>query len=263
MGAFIVYLIICECKLKYLASVKGRNTVAAFHHNFATMNVLLIEDDQTLSQNIADALKAEQLNVQTIFDGLLAERAIKKGNYDCIIMDVNLPGKNGFDLCKDLRVYDNQTPVIMLTAFAELEDKVQGFDCGADDYLTKPFFMRELIMRVNTLIKRHKSNGSRESGRTITAGDIAINDVQKKVSRQGKEINLTPREYQILYKLAENNGEIISKADLIKEIWGSSFDSNTNTIEVYINFLRNKLDKPFGKNSIKTKVGFGYYLEVN
>ncbi len=227
------------------------------------MNVLLIEDDHTLSQNIADALKGEQLNVQAVFDGLLAERVMKKNSFDCIIMDVNLPGKNGFDLCRDFRLRDAQTPVIMLTAFAALEDKVQGFDCGADDYLTKPFFMRELIMRVNTLIKRYKSNGSKGTGNTITAGDISINDMQKKVFRQGKEIMLTPREYQILYKLAVNTGEIVSKTDLIKEIWGSSFDFNTNTIEVYINFLRNKLDKPFGKNSIRTKVGFGYYLDVS
>jgi len=226
------------------------------------MNVLLVEDDHTLSQNITDALKGEQLNVQTIFDGLLAERVMKKNNFDCIILDVNLPGKNGFDLCRELRVYNSHTPVIMLTAFADLEDKVQGFDCGADDYLTKPFFMRELLMRVNTLIKRYKSNFNRETGNTITAGDITINDQQKKVYRQGKEILLTPREYQILFKLAANKDEIISKADLIKEIWGTSFDSNTNTIEVYINFLRNKLDKPFGKSSIKTKVGFGYYLDI-
>ncbi len=226
------------------------------------MNVLLIEDDLTLSQNISDALKGEALNVEVVFDGLLAERMIKKSTFDCIIMDVNLPGKNGFDLCRDFRVYNTQTPVIMLTAFADLEDKIQGFDCGADDYLTKPFFMRELLMRVNTLIKRYKNNFNRDAGSNITAGDITINDVQKKVHRAGKEIALTPREYQILYKLAVNNGEVISKSELIKEIWGTSFDSNTNTIEVYINFLRNKLDKPFGKNTIKTKVGFGYYLDV-
>lgn len=235
---------------------------AAFRYNFQFMNVLLIEDDHTLSQNITDALKGEQLNVQSVFDGLLAERVMKKNSFDCIIMDVNLPGKNGFELCRDLRLRDTQTPVIMLTAFAALEDKVQGFDCGADDYLTKPFFMRELIMRVNTLIKRYKNNSSKGTGSTVTAGDITIHDMQKKVFRQGKEIALTPREYQILYKLVLNAGEVIAKADLIKDIWGSSFDSNTNTIEVYINFLRNKLDKPFGKNSIRTKVGFGYYLDA-
>ncbi|MDP3200395.1 MAG: response regulator transcription factor [Algoriphagus sp.] len=227
------------------------------------MKVFLIEDDHTLSQNISEALKGEALNVEVCYDGLLAERMLRKDTFDCIIMDINLPGKNGFDLCKDFRQHNTITPVIMLTAFGELEDKVQGFDCGADDYLTKPFYMRELIMRVNALIKRHKFNSSATANNSILiVDDITLNDAQKKVFRQGTEITLTPREYQILFKLMENKGEIISKADLIKEIWGSSFDANTNTIEVYVNFLRNKLDKPFGKNTIKTKVGYGYYLDV-
>jgi DNA-binding response OmpR family regulator len=151
----------------------------------------------------------------------------------------------------------------MLTAFGELEDKVQGFECGADDYLTKPFFMRELTLRVHSLIKRNKQNYSTDSTNSIlNADDITLNDDKKTVFRQGKEISLTPREYQILLKLMEKNGEIVSKTDLIEEIWGSSFSANTNTIEVYINFLRKKLDKPFAKNTIKTKVGYGYYLDV-
>jgi two-component system, OmpR family, response regulator len=227
------------------------------------MKVLIIEDDPTLNKNINEALTAENLNTECVFDGLLADRMLKKNNFDCIVMDINLPGKNGFDLCKDFRQYNMNTPIIMLTAFGELEDKVQGFDCGADDYLTKPFFMRELTLRIHSLIKRNKQNYSADPSKSILiADDITLNDTQKKVFRQGKEINLTPREYQILRRLMERNGEIVSKADLIKEIWGSSFDANTNTIEVYVNFLRNKLDKPFAKNTIKTKVGYGYYLDV-
>lgn len=228
--------------------------------SFTSMKVLIIEDDPTLSKNINEALKAENLNTECVYEGLLADRMLKKDDFDCIVMDINLPGKNGFDLCKDFRRYDTTTPVIILTAFGELEDKVQGFDCGADDYLTKPFYMRELILRVNSLIKRSKKSGSTPS-EILVADDITLNNAQKKVIRQGKEISLTPREYQILHRLMERNGEIVSKADLIKEIWGSSFDANTNTIEVYVNFLRNKLDKPFEKNTIKTKVGFGYYLD--
>ena len=226
------------------------------------MKVLIIEDDPRLNKNINDALTAENIISESVFDGILAERLLKKTTFDCVIMDINLPGKTGFDLCKDFRTYNSDTPVIMLTAFSELEDKVKGFDCGADDYLTKPFFMRELILRVNSLTKRSRnSNSGTKKNEPITAYDITIHPNQKQVFRQGKEVALTPREYQILLKLAENNGEVISKSDLIKEIWGSSFDSNTNIIEVYINFLRNKIDKPFGKNSIKTKVGYGYYLD--
>lgn len=227
------------------------------------MKVLIIEDDPTLSKNISQALTAENLNTECVFDGLLADRMLKKNNFDCIIMDINLPGKNGFDLCKDFRQYNTNTPIIMLTAFSELEDKVQGFDCGVDDYLTKPFFMRELTLRVHSLIKRNKQSNSTSINKSIlVADDITLNDAQKKVQRQGKEISLTPREYQILLRLMEKKGEIVSKADLIKEIWGNSFDANTNTIEVYVNFLRNKMDKPFAKNTIRTKVGYGYYLDV-
>lgn len=227
------------------------------------MKVLIIEDDPTLSKNINEILMAEKLNTECVFDGLLAERILKKGSFDCVILDINLPGKNGFDLCRDFRQFNKKTPVIMLTAFSELEDKVQGFDCGADDYLTKPFFMRELVLRVNSLLKRQKLNHTTNTESNILrADDITLDETQKKVERQGKEISLTPREYQILAKLMEKNGEIVSKADLIKEIWGSPFNSNTNTIEVYVNFLRNKLDKPFAKNTIKTKVGYGYYLDI-
>jgi two-component system, OmpR family, response regulator len=226
------------------------------------MKVLIIEDDPTLSKNISEALAAENLYTECVYEGLLADRILKKGNFDCVVMDINLPGKNGFDLCKDFRQHNSSTPVIMLTAFDELEDKVQGFDCGADDYLTKPFYMRELILRVNSLIKRHKlSNSPTAESPILVSDDITLNDAQKKVFRQGKEITLTPREYQILRRLMVRNGEIVSKADLIKEIWGSSFNANTNTIEVYVNFLRNKLDKPFAKYTIKTKVGYGYYLD--
>lgn len=224
--------------------------------------ILLIEDDPDLNHNIKEALQAEGWHVNAVFDGLLAEKMLLKSKYDCLILDINLPGKNGYDVCKDFRQFDAGTPVIMLTAFDELEDKVKGFDCGADDYLTKPFYMRELILRINSLIKRSEKlqNQTRQEP-VIKASDILINTDQKKVTRQGVEINLTPREYQILLRLLEAKGELVAKKELIKEIWGTSFDANTNTIEVYINFLRKKIDKPFGKNSIRTKVGYGYYFE--
>lgn len=227
------------------------------------MKILIIEDDHTLSQNIFEAIKAEGFIPEVVYDGLLAERILKKKEFACVVMDINLPGKNGFDLSSRFREFNTFTPVIMLTAFGELEDKVQGFDCGADDYLTKPFFMRELIMRIQSLIKRNKNNVLPASDLILTTDDITLNTAKKKVFRQGEEIILTPREYQILHRLMKKKGEIVSKSVLIEKIWGSSFDANTNTIEVYMNFLRNKLDKPFGKNTIKTKIGYGYYLEVN
>jgi DNA-binding response OmpR family regulator len=225
------------------------------------MHILLIEDDQTLNSNITEALKAEGLQTTSVFDGSMAERLLKKNTYDCVIMDINLPGKNGFDLCREFRVYNTSTPVIMLTAFSELDDKVEGFTCGANDYLTKPFFMRELLLRVQSLLRR--SMNAAHTAAVIVADDIYIDTKSKTVKRQEQSLVLTPREYQILLKLCENRGEVVSKNELIAEIWGKSFDANTNTIEVYINLLRNKVDKPFGKNSIKTKVGYGYFIEAS
>lgn len=227
------------------------------------MKILIVEDDQILSRNIGEALRADGYVPEMVYDGLIAERMFRRTGYDCIVLDVNIPGRNGFDLCRIIREHDPFVPIIMLTAFGELEDKIEGFECGADDYLTKPFYMRELILRIRSLLKRAENKGSAEKQPVLSADDIILDKAGKKVSRQGREIRLTPREYQILLKLMEKNGEIVSKAELIKSIWGSSFAANTNTIEVYINFLRNKIDKPFDKNTIRTRIGYGYYLEVN
>lgn len=226
------------------------------------MKILIIEDDAILAQNINEALTSEGFVTENVYDGALAQKLLVKEPYDCIIMDVNLPGATGFDLCKQFRSYNTHTPVILLTAFGELEDKIKGYDNGADDYLTKPFYMRELILRINSLIKRSENKPS-DGNEYLVLNDISINLAQKKVDRRGKEITLTPREFQILVKLCKNRGDVVSKSELIREIWGTSVDANTNTIEVYINFLRNKIDKPFGENSIKTKVGFGYYIDLN
>lgn len=228
------------------------------------MRVLLIEDEATLSDNIRDALVSDGVVVETTYDGLLADRLLKKETFDCVIMDINLPGKNGYELCAEFRSYNTKTPVLMLTAFGELEDKIKGFDCGADDYLTKPFYMRELLVRIHSLVKRSQVSFHDNADRdVITASDLTIFLPQKKVTRRHQEINLTPREYQILLKLCRNKGEIIPKNELVKEIWGNALDVNTNTIEVYINFLRKKIDKPFGTHSIKTKVGYGYYFDID
>jgi|SRR5690606_27194723 DNA-binding response OmpR family regulator len=224
------------------------------------MKILLIEDDKILNDNIAQALQAEGYTVFALFDGTLMERKTKKEKFDCVILDVNLPGINGFELCKQLRTYDLVTPVIMLTAFSELEDKINGFNAGADDYLSKPFFMRELILRVRNLIKRSTQSGQTSTQQNLYFDDIVLNTAQKKVFRNQIEIELTPREFNILYHLMQKPHEVISKKELVSLIWGQAVDFNTNTIEVYINFLRNKLDKPFGKNTIKTKIGYGYYL---
>lgn len=224
--------------------------------------VLIIEDDPELNRNIKDALTAENMQVESVYDGLLAERLLNKSDFDCILLDINLPGKNGFQLAKEFRMHNTSTPILMISAFSELEDKVEGYEMGADDYITKPFYMRELILKINSLIKRSRNAvGKPKKDAIIIAGDLQLNTESKEVTRQGIAINLTPREYQILLKLLESKGEIVSKQNLVQQIWGKSFDANTNTIEVYINFLRKKIDRPFGRESIKTRIGYGYYFE--
>src|SRR5690606_24420253 len=138
------------------------------------MRILVIEDESTLNKNISEALSSESFVVESVFDGFLAERFLKKESFDCVVMDINLPKKNGYDLCKEFRTYNTHTPILMLTAFDELEDKIKGFDSGADDYLTKPFFMKELILRINSLIKRSQNTES-HSQEIINALDININ----------------------------------------------------------------------------------------
>lgn len=225
---------------------------------------MLIEDDPDLNKNIQEALKAEGFDVTPVFDGLLAEKLLHRTPVDCVILDINLPGKSGYEVCKSFRNQNKSTPILMLTAFDELDDKIKGFECGADDYLTKPFFIRELLLRVASLLKRSENAQKDEKEiQFLVIDDLKIDIKNKSVYRQEKPIILTPREYQILLRLVKSKGELVPKKELIAEIWGKAFDSNTNTIEVYINFLRNKIDKPFGKQSIKTKVGYGYYFESN
>lgn len=225
------------------------------------MRILIIEDDPDLNKNIKEAFEAEKFVVDTSFDGQIGLKLLKKNKYDCVILDINLPMVNGFEVAKSFRTFNQHTPIIMLTAFGELEDKVEGYDSGADDYLTKPFFMKELTLRVNSLINRSSSNSDNAQDDVLVFGDIVVNKKTKKVHRQNQEINLTFREYQIIAILVENQGEVVSKKEILQAIWGKHFEGNTNTIEVYINFLRNKLDKPFDKATIKTRVGYGYYLE--
>ena len=183
------------------------------------MKILLVEDDPTLNKNISEVLQAEGFSVEVVYDGILAEKLLKNNMFDVVILDVNLPGKNGFEVCKSFRLWNTETSVLLLTAFDDIEDKVQGYDAGADDYLTKPFLMRELILRLNALAKR-KANLSKENQETkIFFDDIVIDLQSKTVFRNSVAIELTLREYQILVKLIEANGDFVSKTDLIETIW--------------------------------------------
>jgi DNA-binding response OmpR family regulator len=225
------------------------------------MKILIVEDDVNLSRDLQWQFSAKDIESDIAYDGIIAEKMLHRNKYDCILADVNVPGKNGFELVKDMRLKQNTTPVIMLTAFGEIEDKLQGFDNGADDYVTKPFFFDELHARMKVIIKRMQQlTGERE---IITIEDLTIDMKKREVYRANAPIKLTAREFEILAMLGEADGQTLSKKDILNRVWGNSFGTNTNTIEVFINLLRNKIDKNFEIKLIKTRIGFGYYLGKN
>jgi DNA-binding response OmpR family regulator len=222
--------------------------------------LLLIEDDRIISQNLADFLSQEGFQIQHAFTGNEALSILENSIFDLLILDVNLPDFNGYHICKEFRKINTDTPILMLTAYDELDDKMKGFESGADDYLTKPFFMAEVVARVKSLLKRSKKQT--DLAELIWVEDLSIDISTNSVARSKQAINLTPREFNLLLMLVRARGKIVTKKELNKEIWGGSLDEHNNTIEVYINFLRKKIDKPFSKQLIKTKIGFGYYLDV-
>lgn len=226
------------------------------------MRILLIEDDPTLAQNIRAELAAQGMAVDTAYDGQVAEKFLRQSAYDCIVLDINLPHKNGYQLAREFRQRDADTPILMLTAFTALEDKLEGFEAGADDYLGKPFYNKELLARIKALLKRkaRPGNGGAPS-RGFRVRNLELIEDTKQVLLDGEPLDLTPREYQILLLLLKGRGNVVSKQEFIREIWGRHFEANTNTIEVYINLLRNKIDKDRADRLIKTRVGFGYYID--
>lgn len=224
------------------------------------MNILFLEDDFTLSQEIKHFLVSKQINCDTVFDGDLFFRQYKKINYDVYLLDINVPKMNGFDVCRKIRETDQTTPILMLTAYGELEDKIEAFGSGADDYLVKPFHLEELYARIKVILRR--KDISQAESNMITVGDLFINFDEKLVKRADNIISLTAKEFKLLSILAEAKGRIVAKQTIADSLWDYHVETNQNTIEVYINFLRNKIDKGYDKKLIHTKIGFGYYLRA-
>ncbi len=222
--------------------------------------ILLIEDEIKLSQIIREELSANDFLVDVAFDGFSAEKLFNLNTYSIILLDISLPVKNGFELCKLFRASNSKVPIIMLTAFGEVQDKVDAFALGADDYLVKPFHFDELLARIKVFIKRSEGE-PQEKEQIVTIGDLIINHKSKSVFRAGQEIPLTAKEFALLNLLVNNRGTVISKQEILEKVWDLNFDTGTNTIEVYISFLRNKIDKPFEEKLIQTKSGFGYYIK--
>ncbi|WP_020603936.1 response regulator transcription factor [Spirosoma spitsbergense] len=222
------------------------------------MRILLIEDEVKLSSFIQKGLSQEGYRVDTAFDGQLGLSMGLSEEYDLIILDVNLPVLNGFQVCQQLRVEKPQVPVLMLTALGSLSHKKEGYGAGADDYLVKPFEFDELLLRVRALYKRYREVGIH---RILRVGDLALNVATKQVQRAERVIDLTAREYALLEYLMLNKGRIVSRIDIAEKVWELNFDTNTNVIDVYINYLRRKVDKGFAVKLIHTVVGMGYVMD--
>ncbi len=221
--------------------------------------ILLAEDEPKLGQIIQEELTSQGYQIDVAYDGLVAETLFAQHNYALVLLDVNLPYKNGLALCKEFRQAKKNMPIIMLTALGEIQDKMDAFNLGADDYIVKPFHFNELFARIKVFLKRAES--SNEPTEKIVVADLEIDLLDKTVKKADHFINLTAKEFALLVLLAKSKGKVISKQEILEKVWGLSFDTGTNTIEVYISFLRNKLDKPFDCKLIHTKPGFGYYLK--
>ncbi len=221
------------------------------------MKILLVEDDPKISSFVKIGLEDNDYDVSVAYDSAMAEKIVFKKEFDIIILDVIIPGINGLELCKKIRNANIKTPVLMLTSLDTIEDKIAGFDCGADDYLVKPFSFKELFARIKALDRRHTETIIAPA---LKIADLEIDTISKKVKRKNKEIKLTAKEYSILELLISNKGKVFDRIEIAEKIWGFSF-KGTNVIDVHINSLRNKIDKDFSPKLIHTLVGFGYVLK--
>lgn len=221
-------------------------------------SILIVEDEVKVASFIAQGLEENDFSVKIVHDGLEGKNEALKGKYDLAILDISLPGISGIDICKAIRAANLHVPVLMLSAMGTTDDKLTGFDVGADDYLVKPFEFRELLARIKALLKRAPDSDNKN---LIKVADLEINTDSKSVKRANKKIDLTTKEYLLLEYLAKNKGKVITRADIAEKIWDINFETGTNVIDVYVNFLRKKIDKEFTPKLIYTQVGMGYILK--
>jgi two-component system, OmpR family, copper resistance phosphate regulon response regulator CusR len=223
------------------------------------IRILIVEDEQKIADSLRQGLIENGFDAEVAYDGNLGLRLFRHSHFDLVILDINLPGINGYELCKSIRANNTSVPVMMLTAMSALDDKIEGFDAGADDYVIKPFDFRELLVRIRALLKRvHQVV---PTGMQLKADDLVMNLDTKEVIRQGKPIQLTAKEFQLLEYFMRNKNRVLSRADLALNVWDIDFDSRTNVIDVYINYLRKKIDKDFDTPLLHTQVGMGYILK--
>lgn len=217
----------------------------------------MIEDEEKISSFTKKGLEENHYQVELATDGAMALKQVLNHPYDLVILDVMLPYVGGIEICRQIRLKNQQLPILMLTALGTVDDKVKGFKAGADDYLLKPFHFSELLVRIEALLRRKKLDGSH----LLVFEDAELNTLNNEVMRSGNPISLTTKEFDLLVFFIRNKNKILSRQLISKEVWGIDFDTGTNMIDVYINYLRKKLDKGYDRKLIHTVIGKGYILK--
>lgn len=222
-----------------------------------SINILIVEDEIRLAEILQKQFADSGYSADIAYDGYVGKRMAEQNNYDLVILDINLPLLNGYELCKEIRKTNSRIPIIMLTALGTSDNKLIGFDAGADDYVLKPFDFRELLARVNVFIKR--SNISESETHKLSIADFEMNLDTKTATRGGKKIELTLKEFALMETFLKNKNKLLSRDYIIEKVWNIDFETGTNIIDVYVNYLRKKIDKDFEPKIIHTKFGFGFY----
>ena len=222
------------------------------------MRVLLVEDEVRLAENVRRGLDAEGFVVDVVHNGDEGLFNAEVNDYDVVVLDIMLPGLNGYEVCRRMRAAGVWTPVLMLTAKDGEYDQADALDLGADDYLTKPFSFIVLVARLRALIRR----GAPVRPAVLEAGDLTLDPASRVVRRAGDEVSLTPREFGVLQFLMRHRGDVVSKTDILESVWDANYEGDDNVVEVYVGYLRRKIDQPYGRHAIETVRGAGYRLEV-
>jgi DNA-binding response OmpR family regulator len=229
-------------------------------NNMEELRILLVEDEVRIADTLRMGLSENGYEVEVAYDGQIGWRMFQTQRFNLLILDINLPGITGYELTKMVRAQNENVPIIMLTALSSLDDKIEGYDAGADDYIIKPFEFKELLMKIRVLMRR-TADVQMPVGNLLRADDLLMNLDTKEVKRDETLVHLTAKEFQLLEYLLRNKNRVVSRADIAINVWDIDFDTNTNIIDVYINYVRNKIDKPFPKKLIQTQVGMGYMLK--
>jgi len=223
--------------------------------------ILLVEDEKKLANTLQSGLNENDYDVAVAYDGQSGKDLIMNNVYDLVMLDINLPYISGFELCKMLRQKNKRVPIMLITALNFIDYKVEGFDSGADDYIAKPFEFRELLARTKALIRRSEVSKDDTGDRFLRVWDLEMDLNKKEVKRGGNKVQLTAKEFQLLEYFLKNMDKVVSREDIARDVWDIDFDSQTNVIDVYVNFLRKKIDKEYPVKLIHTQVGMGYILK--